>query len=336
MQRRQANRRSAQLSRARKKAHLEELKVENQRLQHICDMLDSQPEFIFAFNRKGDITYMPERLKISIKSAQISNLHLSGEELEELEEEEDKDISHVTQILTPESVNFLYESIQELSGTSTASYATSSRLATFVKEVYYQDATGFPVAGFMRCSRVIKSNSDKGIVGDIYANEGMGNADGHNSDTDSNENEKKRRRTKPSSNYISNSSSYPATRRSQSIGHSSNCSSDHTSNHSSNNSNGSDYGGRTIKLEHENGDDDASVDSNDEFVAVIRPVSSSTPYGTNNLHLLSAASMVTHNEYSSDTSSGKDVKNEYSSLTSGERTTHSGHGSSDEGSSTKS
>lgn len=339
MQRRQANRRSAQLSRARKKAHLEELKVVNQRLQHICDMLDSQPEFIFAFNCKGSITYMPERLKISIKSAQISNLHLSGEELEELEEEEDKDISHVTQILTPESVNILYESIKELNGASNSSYATSSQLATFVKEVYYQDATGFPVAGFMRCSKVIKgtdySSNGKGIVEDIYANEDIGNPDGPNSDTDSNENEKKRRKTKSSLNYISHSTSYPATRRSQSNGNNSNSSSDHTSNHSSNNSNGSDYGGRAIKLEHEDGDDDSSIDSYEEFVAVIRPVSSSTPYGTNNLHLLSAASMVTHNEYSSDTSSGKDVKNEYSSLTSGERTTQS-HGSSDEGSSTKS
>ena len=316
MQRRQANRRSAQLSRARKKAHLEELRVENRRLEHICDMLDSQPEFIFAFDHKGNITYMPERLKVSIKSAQISNMHLSGEELEELEDEEDKDISHVTQILTPDSVSTLFESIEELrTGPSNASYAASSQQATLVKEVYYQDATGFPVAGFMRCSRVHRSMNSVNIAND-------GDSD--------NENVKKRQKIKPSPNLTSNiSPSFPSSRRS-------NSSSDHTSSndHSSNNSNGSDDGGRAIKCED---GDDSPADLNEEFVAVIRPVSSSTPYGTNNLHLLSAASMVTHNEHSSDTSSGKDVKNEYSSLTSDERTTHSGQGSlSDEGSSPKS
>ena len=339
MQRRQANRRSAQLSRARKKAHLEELKIENQRLQHICDILDSQPEFIFAFNRKGNITYMPERLKLSIKSAQISNLHLSGEELKELDEEDNKDISHVTQILTPESVNILFESIKELDGTaSNASYVTSSHLATYVKEVYYQDATGFPVAGFMRCSRLTLKGTNggsngKATIGDIHANEVIGNADGHNSDTNSNKNEKKRRKTERSSHCISQ---FCNIQRSQTYGNNSNSSSDHTSTHSSNISNGSDYGGTTIKVEHGDADNDSYVDSSEEFIAVIRPVSSSTPYGTNNLHLLSAASMVTHNEYSSDTSSGKDIKHEYSSLTSGERTTQSSHGSSDEGSSTNS
>ena len=192
MQRRQANRRSAQLSRARKKAHLEELRVENRRLEHICDMLDSQPEFIFAFDHKGNITYMPERLKVSIKSAQISNLHLSGEELEELEDEEDKDISHVTQILTPDSVSTLFESIEELrSGPSNASYATSSQQATLVKEVY-QDATGFPVAGFMRCSRVHRRVNSVDIAND-------GDSD--------NENVKKRQKTKPS--LISHQTSHP-------------------------------------------------------------------------------------------------------------------------------
>jgi hypothetical protein len=114
MQRRQANRRSAQLSRARKKAHLEELKEENLRLQHIVNILESQPEFIFSLNLKGYITYIPERISNLIRSAT---------------DDPEEEITHVNQILTLESVDILKESLVEL----THSDYTKTQNVTFVK-----------------------------------------------------------------------------------------------------------------------------------------------------------------------------------------------------------
>lgn len=113
MQRRQANRKSAQLSRARKKAHLEELKEENSRLQHMVDILDSQAEFIFSFTAKGQITYIPDRILTLIKSAT---------------DDTDEEITHVSQILTPDSVDVLFDSLSEISGSDAKSQAV-----TFVK-----------------------------------------------------------------------------------------------------------------------------------------------------------------------------------------------------------
>jgi PAS domain-containing protein len=73
MLRRAANRRSAQLSRARKKANLEELKIENNRLQRLVDILDSQPELVFCINIEGSISYMSERTESFMR------INLSGD-----------------------------------------------------------------------------------------------------------------------------------------------------------------------------------------------------------------------------------------------------------------
>ncbi|CAM9673760.1 unnamed protein product [Discosporangium mesarthrocarpum] len=50
VQKRAANRKSAQLSRKRKKAHIEELKIENEDLQRHEDILEVVPDPVFAFN----------------------------------------------------------------------------------------------------------------------------------------------------------------------------------------------------------------------------------------------------------------------------------------------
>jgi hypothetical protein len=215
MQRRQANRKSAQLSRARKKAHLEELKEENQKLQHVADILDSQAELIFSFDVNGEVTHIPERMLALIKYGS---------------EDPSEEITQVNQILTTESIETLMESLKELSNTK-----SQSQSVTFVKEVHYHDATGFPVAGFMRCSRLLRRKRARSKMED----------DDAASDTDGE---------------------------------------DQTSNKTPKKSSRKNYDPQ----------DDSELD---EYVCVIRPASASTSSTThcwNNLHLLSAASMVAH------------------------------------------
>merc|ERR1711991_750463 len=224
MQRRQANRKSAQLSRARKKAHLGELKEENSKLQHVADILNSQAEFIFSFNLNGTITHIPERIVNMIKSAA---------------DDPDEDITNISQILTPESVLTLMDSIKELSGKD------KGQAVTFVKEVYYHDATGFPVAGFMRCSKL---NRKKRTPCKSQGDDGNNSSDTESSDDKVAHKGKGNKRLS---------------------------------------------GHRTSTL---NGfaEDRCNYGSEiEEYVCVIRPASSSSPF-LNNLHLLSAASMVAH------------------------------------------
>lgn len=233
MQRRQANRKSAQLSRARKKAHLEELKEENSKLQHVADILNSQAEFIFSFNLKGTITHIPERIVNMIKSAA---------------DDPDEDITNISQILTPESVLTLMDSIKELSGKD------KGQAVTFVKEVYYHDATGFPVAGFMRCSKL---NRKKRTYGKVQGDDGNNSSD---SDTSDEKGTQKNRSSKKSSGH------------------------------------------RTNGVLDGFADDTCHVGTDaEEYVCVIRPASSSSPF-LNNLHLLSAASMVAHDSISNKSS----------------------------------
>jgi PAS domain-containing protein len=120
LQRRAANRKSAQLSRARKKvrshkssivrsaycesflqAHLEELTVENARLQQLVDILDSQPELMFCINARGDITYVSERT--------VNFVNITG-----VDGGSDEEPTHILQILRKDSVDSVLSSIQEI------------------------------------------------------------------------------------------------------------------------------------------------------------------------------------------------------------------------------
>eukprot|EP01036_Dinobryon_divergens_P029608 gene29608-38730_t len=144
MLRRAANRKSAQLSRARKKAHLEELKVENSRLQRLVDVLDSQPELVFCVTALGRITYVSERTINFIK------INLSGEE-------SDEDPTHISQILNTESAQTVLEAITQLKKySSTQSNDGDANMVFSAKEVYFHDAFGHPLVGYLRCSKVFR------------------------------------------------------------------------------------------------------------------------------------------------------------------------------------
>lgn len=145
MLRRAANRRSAQLSRARKKAQLEELKGEKARMQRLVDILDSQPELIVCITKDGSITYISE------KSTNFMKLSLSGAE---------ESPSHLNQILSKDSVESVINTIAELDqhqfndklnlGRESASNTLFSS-----KKVYFHDEFGYPLVGYLRCSRVL-------------------------------------------------------------------------------------------------------------------------------------------------------------------------------------
>ena len=136
MLRRAANRRSAQQSRARKKALMGDLKAENERLQRLTDMLESQHELIFAIDKDGRITYISERCMNQMNS---------------VEEEP----SHVCHILTPESVNAVMESVAQVR-TESAHCEDHANIVSSIREVCYHDGNGFQVTGYMRCSRLIR------------------------------------------------------------------------------------------------------------------------------------------------------------------------------------
>eukprot|EP01038_Epipyxis_sp_PR26KG_P007259 gene7259-9896_t len=143
MLRRAANRRSAQLSRARKKAHLEDLKEENARLQRLVNVLDSQPELIFCVTALGKITHLSERTHNFIK------INLS-------EDENEYEPSHLNQILTSESAESVLESINHLVKHSLGEPSDEINMMFASKKVYFNDAFGHPLVGYLRCSKVVR------------------------------------------------------------------------------------------------------------------------------------------------------------------------------------
>ena len=145
MLRRAANRKSAQLSRARKKvkyitrtviviitnhkfiqAHLEELKIENSRLQRLVDILDSQPELVFCVTLKGKLTYVSERTINFVK------INMSGDD-------SDEDPTHISQILSEASVSAILDAISQLSKyTSNQVDCESNMVFSSKVEIYFK------------------------------------------------------------------------------------------------------------------------------------------------------------------------------------------------------
>jgi len=146
--RRAANRRSAQLSRARKKAHMEELKLDNRKLHIYQNLLESIPDLIICIDITGKITYLSDHTSCSIK---VSTSADNGNNIDTTSDDEP---THINQILTPESVQIVLDTISQLAKAKDSDLQNNKKLG-LVKEIYYHDATGFPVSGFMRCSKII-------------------------------------------------------------------------------------------------------------------------------------------------------------------------------------
>lgn len=151
MLRRAANRRSAQLSRARKKAHMEDLKIENSRLQKVSDILDLLPELVFCMTKSGKVTYVSDRLVNTLKVV--------------YRDDNDDDITHVAQFLSNQAIKDLHENIAQLYNQSYTQYNDTfgGPIISPIKEIRLQDSRGFHIIGYLRCSKFSRSDCDDNI-----------------------------------------------------------------------------------------------------------------------------------------------------------------------------
>ena len=95
---------------------MEELKIENTRLQRMVDVLDAQPELVFCVTARGDVTYVSERtvsfMKISQPGVAVGGGGGGG--VGAAGEESDEDPAHLSQMLSKESVDCVLSTIQDL------------------------------------------------------------------------------------------------------------------------------------------------------------------------------------------------------------------------------
>ena len=84
-----------------------DLKIENLRLQKFADILDSQPELTFCVDKNGQITFMSDSASNSMKSTKG--------------DDNDDDPTHLSQILTEESVGTVMDCIAQIRADNCAS-----------------------------------------------------------------------------------------------------------------------------------------------------------------------------------------------------------------------
>jgi len=168
MLRRAANRRSAQLSRARKKAHMEDLKIENSRLQKVSDILDALPELVFCMTKSGKVTYISDRLVNTLKVV--------------YRDDNDDDITHVTQFLSNQAIKDLHENIAHLYNQSYTQYNDTfgGPIISPIKEIRLQDSRGFHIIGYLRCSKLTRSDCDDNICDTPTKNDSSNDNKGEN------------------------------------------------------------------------------------------------------------------------------------------------------------
>jgi PAS domain-containing protein len=92
---------------------MEDLKIENARLQKMVDILDSQPDLVFCTNIDGQITYISDRAKSLIK----------------IDESLDVDPSHMSQILASESLDVFLDALNQVKQSSVYSTRNSQTCA---------------------------------------------------------------------------------------------------------------------------------------------------------------------------------------------------------------
>lgn len=81
---------------------MEDLKIENARLQKVVDILESQPELLFCITIDGKVTYIAERTLAFIKSA-LPNCFT------------DEEPTHINQILSNDSVEIVLKTVSQIS-----------------------------------------------------------------------------------------------------------------------------------------------------------------------------------------------------------------------------
>jgi hypothetical protein len=153
MMRRAANRRSAQLSRARKKSHMQELQAENARLHRLLDIFDSQPDYVFCATADGKITFVNDKLA-NVNFSDSTNTGSSNEG------SGDGNSSFVSQILDKESC----KAFSQMVSVARRPFNRFTELESDVRQVYLksceqplEEGMGY---GCMRVSRVTRRPSN--------------------------------------------------------------------------------------------------------------------------------------------------------------------------------
>lgn len=77
-----------------------DLKIENLRLQKFADILDSQPELTFCIDKTGQITFMSDSASNFMKTTNA--------------DDNDDDPTHISQILTEESVGTVLDCVAQI------------------------------------------------------------------------------------------------------------------------------------------------------------------------------------------------------------------------------
>ena len=172
MQRRQANRKSAQLSRARKKAYLDDLRAENQRLQKLVNAFESQPELTFCINMDGIVTFMSERSKSLIYRCDSLDVDETDTYLRSILNEESAEklmrLLHAAESRYNDDVSRMnsgkpidgevkdeHQGLSVLSRVSVAQQNLILPPVLNLNSVQYLDAAGYVVTGHMRASRIM-------------------------------------------------------------------------------------------------------------------------------------------------------------------------------------
>jgi PAS domain-containing protein len=84
-----------------------DLKIENLRLQKFADILDSQPELTFCIDKTGQITFMSDSASNFMKTTNA--------------DDNDDDPTHISQILTEESVGTVLDCVAQIRAEQCAS-----------------------------------------------------------------------------------------------------------------------------------------------------------------------------------------------------------------------
>jgi len=109
----------------------------------MVDVLDSQPELVFCITSSGKITYVSERTINFIK------INFSGKE------ESDDDPIHISQILSPESVDNVLQTIDDIVKMHIKErFSPDYNMLFSAKIVHFQDVFGHPVEGYLRFAPV--------------------------------------------------------------------------------------------------------------------------------------------------------------------------------------
>jgi len=119
--------------------HMQDLEVENARLQRIVDIVDSQPDLMFCTAGDGRVTFLSERMLVATKDFPAMV--------------ESKPITHVNQLFVPESVQLFFEAINQLN------QEPDNDGSSNVKKVVFISSCGYSMTGGLRCAKVSRSSN---------------------------------------------------------------------------------------------------------------------------------------------------------------------------------